>query len=84
MVNPARSVIKIKNTLKTIAILLGMFVVAARFTSQASNYYVAPTGDDTSPSGTIERPFKTLKKAGSMLKQPGDVLYLRGGAYPTQ
>jgi hypothetical protein len=52
--------------------------------SWAADYYVAPTGDDASPDGTIARPFKTLGRGAAMLKDPGDALFLRGGTYQNQ
>jgi hypothetical protein len=47
--------------------------------SAASNYYVAPTGDDSNP-GTEAQPFRTINKGISVLT-PGDTLYLRKGIY---
>ncbi len=70
--------------MKTIAIFLAQFVLAAQLASQAADYYVSPTGDDASLSGAIGHPFKSLKKGVAQLKAPGDTLYLRGGVYRNQ
>jgi hypothetical protein len=45
----------------------------------AADYYVAPTGNDTSP-GSMAQPFATLQK-GNDVAQPGDTIWLRGGTY---
>jgi pectate lyase-like protein len=45
----------------------------------AATYYVAPTGNDTSP-GTMSQPFATMQQ-GQTAASPGDTVYLRGGTY---
>ena len=70
--------------MKTSAIFLWLFVLAAQLASQAADYYVAPAGDDASLSGTVDHPLKSLKKGVALLKYPGDALYLRGGVYRSQ
>jgi Concanavalin A-like lectin/glucanases superfamily/Periplasmic copper-binding protein (NosD) len=48
----------------------------------AANYYVSPSGNDSTGTGTIGSPWKTLNKGLSALStNGGDTLYLRGGNY---
>lgn len=49
------------------------------FLSFATDFYVAPNGNDTN-SGTINNPLETIKKAQE-LASSGDVVYIRGGLY---
>ncbi len=42
--------------------------------------YVAPDGNDTTNTGTIDKPFESLQKAQE-LANPGDTVYIRGGTY---
>ncbi|MEI6713766.1 MAG: right-handed parallel beta-helix repeat-containing protein [Verrucomicrobiota bacterium] len=49
------------------------------FASHATEYFVAPTGDD-SKSGTLSEPLKTIQKAIQSL-QAGDSIRLRSGIY---
>lgn len=60
------------------AILL--FIVLFAFTVNASTYYIAPTGNDTSGDGTISSPWFTLNKVWTVIGS-GDTVYLRGGTY---
>ena len=43
-------------------------------------YYVAKTGSDSSPTGSISQPYLTIAKGVSMLT-PGDTLFVRSGTY---
>jgi Right handed beta helix region len=45
----------------------------------ATEYYVAPTGDDANP-GTQDQPFATLQHGNDVAKA-GDTVWLRGGTY---
>ena len=45
----------------------------------AEEYYVAPTGTDSS-AGSVEQPFATLQKANDVVKA-GDTVWIRGGSY---
>jgi hypothetical protein len=47
--------------------------------SLATEFYVAPDGDDTNP-GTIESPFATVTRAQEAAS-PGDTVWIRGGEY---
>ncbi len=46
----------------------------------ASNYFVAPNGNDTTGTGTINAPYATIMKANQYVL-PGDTVFLRGGVY---
>lgn len=45
----------------------------------ATEYYVAPTGDDKNP-GTAAKPFRTIQRAASIMKL-ADTCHIRGGVY---
>ncbi|MBE3085493.1 MAG: hypothetical protein IMZ64_04675, partial [Bacteroidetes bacterium] len=45
-----------------------------------ANYYIAPTGDDSTGNGSIGNPWFTLNEAWSNISA-GDIVYLRGGTY---
>jgi len=49
-------------------------------TASATNYYVSPTGNDTSGEGTQGKPWFTLNKAWTYVSA-GDTVYMRGGTY---
>ena len=77
---------KIKSKMKqpTYYIIFILFLSLFFFTkASASTYYLAPTGNDISGSGTIESPWFTLNKAWTVI-QAGDTVYLRGGTYTYQ
>lgn len=48
-------------------------------TIQKPVYYVAPTGNDSSP-GTLDEPWLTIHKAADML-EAGETVYIRAGTY---
>lgn len=47
--------------------------------SNATNYYLSPTGSDSNP-GTLAAPYWTLNKAWTVIA-PGDTVFMRGGSY---
>ncbi len=47
---------------------------------QAKNYFIAPTGNDTTGTGTIDLPYRTIMKAHQSVVA-GDTVFLRGGTY---
>jgi uncharacterized repeat protein (TIGR02059 family) len=53
--------------------------ICAAIAVKATNYYVAPTGNDSNP-GTISQPWRTWQKGFSSISA-GDILYIRGGTY---
>ena len=46
----------------------------------ASTYYVSPTGNDTTGTGSISSPWKTVQKAANTMVA-GDACIIRGGTY---
>ena len=42
--------------------------------------YVAPDGNDSTNTGTIDKPFESIQKAQELVN-PGDTVYIRGGTY---
>src|SRR5262245_3701342 len=46
----------------------------------ATDYYVAPNGDDSNSGTSIEQPFATLQHAHGAVSA-GDTVYIRGGTY---
>src|SRR5262245_13745338 len=66
---------------RIVGVVLRCLVLLALWSScgLASDYYVAPTGNDTNP-GTMDRPFLTIQKAASTMVA-GDTTYVRAGTY---
>jgi len=60
----------------SILILVSVFVVPA----YAATYYISPTGDDVTGSGTTLNPWKTLSKAFAIMSG-GDTVILKDGIY---
>jgi hypothetical protein len=44
------------------------------------SYFIAPTGNDTTGTGSLSNPWRTLAKAHASTI-PGDTVYMRGGTY---
>ena len=64
-----------------IKLLVHTFVVFIILnTAIFSQIYVAPDGNDTTNTGTIDKPFESIQKAQE-LASPGDTVYIRGGTY---
>jgi len=71
------------NPMKPILLMISLCFFGA--ISNATNYYVSPTGSDSNP-GTLLSPFKSLTKASTVLaakatKGSGDTVFVRGGTY---
>ena len=49
--------------------------------SYAATYYISPTGNDVSGTGTISNPWKSLYKATSTVKTAGDIIHVTAGIY---
>ena len=59
------------------AMCFGLLLTASR--SQATDYYVSPSGSDSNP-GTMDAPFGTVQKAVNA-PSPGDTVWFRAGTY---
>lgn len=49
--------------------------------SFAATYYISPTGNDDSGTGSISKPWRTLFKATSVVKTAGDIIHVHAGMY---
>lgn len=61
-------------------LIIGFILMLLSVCGNAATYYISPTGNDASGSGTIGNPWFTLNKAWTVVAA-GDVIYLRGGIY---
>jgi nitrous oxidase accessory protein NosD len=61
-------------------LLLTTLATTLTTTAFATDRYVAPSGTDSTSSGSILTPYKTISYGFSRM-QPGDTLYVRGGTY---
>lgn len=59
--------------------LPAMLAVLVAAQALATEYHIAPTGDDKNP-GTADKPFRTIQRAASIVKL-GDTCHIRGGVY---
>ena len=57
---------------------LALFVILN--TAIFPQIYVAPDGNDSTNTGTIDKPLESIQKAQE-LANPGDTIYIRGGTY---
>ncbi|MGQ1787763.1 T9SS type A sorting domain-containing protein [Saccharicrinis sp. GN24d3] len=60
-------------------ILVGALLLCLSVNINATDYYVAKTGDDSNP-GTLDQPFLTISKAASIMVA-GDICYIKEGVY---
>ena len=65
---------------KIISLVLVVTGLAFTWTANATNRYVATTGNDTTGNGTIGNPYKTITK-GFSVAVAGDTIQVRGGTY---
>ena len=64
-----------------ISVLFTIVIIAALTNPVFSQViYVAPDGNDTTNTGTIDKPFESIQKAQELVN-PGDTVYIRGGTY---
>ncbi|MEX2116990.1 MAG: right-handed parallel beta-helix repeat-containing protein [Bacteroidota bacterium] len=61
-----------------LAVLFFIFIIV-QIQARATQYFVAPTGNDLN-AGTMDSPFATITKAQSVMVA-GDTTYVRGGLY---
>jgi len=47
----------------------------------ATTYYISPSGNDVSGTGTLANPWKTLAKATSTVTTPGNIIHVNAGTY---
>lgn len=56
-------------------------LMALSLISEAAEYYVSATGDDTTGNGAIDNPFRTIQHVLDAVAVSGDTITLRGGTY---
>lgn len=66
--------------MKYLPCFLLLVLLVLSMLAQAANYFVAPAGNDTTGTGSVENPFRTIMKAQSFVVA-GDTVFLRGGTY---
>ncbi|MCP4688042.1 MAG: right-handed parallel beta-helix repeat-containing protein, partial [Desulfobacterales bacterium] len=64
----------------TIIFMMCCFMTAASI-SIAAEYYVAPTGDDTTGAGSMDNPYRTIQHTLDNVAASGDAITLRAGTY---
>jgi Secretion system C-terminal sorting domain len=72
--------------MKSKTTIFALLVVSLFFCNSillATDYFVSPTGSNTTGNGTIGNPWQTIEYAINNI-YPGDILYLRGGVYNEQ
>lgn len=47
----------------------------------AGTYYISPTGNDATGTGSISNPWKTLRKATLTITTPGNIIHVNAGTY---
>ena len=67
------------NGWSVVLVLCVLFVASPSSADAETNWYVAPTGDD-SAAGSLELPFATVQRAQTAASA-GDTVFLRGGTY---
>ncbi|MBL0181181.1 MAG: hypothetical protein IPP96_02370 [Chitinophagaceae bacterium] len=60
--------------------LLAMSLFLCSIT-QAATYYISPTGNDATGTGTLANPWKTLFKATSTVTTSGNIIHVLAGTY---
>ena len=61
-------------------LLLSTLMLCALWAS-ATTYYISPTGNDGTGTGSISQPWKTLAKATSTVTTPSDIIHVNAGTY---
>ena len=64
--------------MKVFLLALTLFVSSL---TQAATYYISPTGNDNTGTGTITNPWRTLFKATSTVVGAGDIIHVLPGTY---
>ena len=61
-------------------IILICFISFIVISISGKNYFISPTGNDTTGTGLIDAPYRTIMKAHQFVVA-GDTVFLRGGTY---
>jgi Secretion system C-terminal sorting domain/PKD domain len=65
--------------MKVLFLLLSLCL--ANITSNATTWYISPSGNDATGNGTMANPWKTLFKATSAVAAAGDIIHVNAGTY---
>ncbi len=64
--------------MKVILLIISLFICGI---SNATTYYISPTGNDATGNGSAANPWKTLDKATSTVTTVGDIIHVNAGTY---
>ncbi len=64
--------------MKVILLIISLFVCGI---TNATTYYISPTGNDATGNGSAANPWKTLAKATSTVTTAGDIIHVNAGTY---
>jgi len=64
--------------MKIISLFLALCMCTFSF---ATTYYISPTGNDATGTGTLSNPWQTLNKATSTVTTAGDIIHINAGTY---
>ncbi|HMK04988.1 MAG TPA: T9SS type A sorting domain-containing protein [Ferruginibacter sp.] len=64
--------------MKLFTLILTLFICSV---TNAATYYISPTGNDVSGTGTSANPWRTLYKATSTVINSGDIIHVNAGIY---
>ncbi|QDT27750.1 hypothetical protein Enr10x_30800 [Gimesia panareensis] len=67
--------------LQTFIIVATLLCLLSADELAATDYYVAPTGNDQNP-GSLHQPFRTIARGLNSARRPGDSVIVRKGNYP--
>jgi len=64
--------------MKIFSLILTLFICSV---TNATTYYISPTGNDNTGNGTMANPWRTLYKATSTVTASGDIIHVIAGTY---
>ncbi|MEP7255326.1 MAG: hypothetical protein ABI666_06090, partial [Ferruginibacter sp.] len=64
--------------MKLFLLIISLFICGV---TQATTYYISPTGNDATGNGSAANPWKTLAKATSTVTTVGDIIHVNAGTY---
>ncbi len=69
---------------KTVPAIIALFTFSLCLVSfaNATTYYISPTGNDATGSGTLANPWRTLAKATATVTTAGNIIHVNAGTYP--
>jgi hypothetical protein len=64
--------------MKVFLLVISLFLCAI---TNATTYYISPSGNDVTGNGSINNPWASLKKATTAVNTPGDIIHVNPGTY---